>query len=141
MTDSDQSTNYAEYSYEKAVTGEDKLNRVLYIIGVILIILSPLFIMLIVRIYTSKAYFIMYIMPLFLILGIPLAKFFYRYLQFEYKYTVDRSILISALILFTEIILDKSENSNIIRDSSPAFTVLKKSGFRLISLENIPLWT
>lgn len=91
MTDSEQSTNYAEYSYEKAVTGKDKLNRVLYIIGVILIILSPLFIMLIVRIYTSKAYFIMYIMPLFLILGVPLAKFFYRYLQNEFKYTVNRS--------------------------------------------------
>ena len=30
-------------------------------------------------------------MPLFLILGIPLAKFFYRYLQNEFKYTVDRS--------------------------------------------------
>ena len=91
MTDSEQSTNYAEYSYEKAVTGKDKLKKVLYIISVILLILSPIFVMLIVRIYTSKAYFIMYIMPLFLVLGIPLAKFFYRYLQNEFKYTVDRS--------------------------------------------------
>lgn len=86
MTDSEQSTNYAEYSYEKAITGKDKTHRFFYIAGVVLLLILPVLIAVIFHIY-----FLIYIMPLFLILGIPLAKFFYRYLQNEFKYTVDRS--------------------------------------------------
>lgn len=93
MTDSDQSTNFAEYSYEKAITSKDKTKKALYIIGVILLMITPLLIAVIFHVY-----FIMYVMPLVLILGIPLAKFFYRYLQFEYKYTVDRSTFKMELI-------------------------------------------
>ncbi len=96
--DSEQSTNYSEYSYEKTVTAKDKLKRVLYFICVVLVMLLPLFVMLIVRIYTSKAYIIMYIMPLFIVLGIPLAKFFFRYFQVEYKNIVDRSTFKMELI-------------------------------------------
>ena len=39
MTDSEQSTNFAEYSYEKAITPKDKMHRFLYIAGVVLFIL------------------------------------------------------------------------------------------------------
>ena len=86
MPDSEQSTNFAEYSYEKALTGKDKANRALYIIGVVLIMILPILIAVIFHIY-----FIIYVMPLVLILGVPLARFLFRYLQNEYKYTVDRS--------------------------------------------------
>ena len=44
MSDSEQSTNTAEYSYEKTLTGADRLKRVLYVCGVILIMLIPLII-------------------------------------------------------------------------------------------------
>lgn len=86
MSDSELTTNYAEYSYEKAITGKDKTKRVLYIIGVAVIMLIPLLIAVFFHVY-----FLIYIMPLVLIIGIPLAKFFFRYFQNEYKYTVDRS--------------------------------------------------
>lgn len=93
MTDSEQSTNFAEYSYEKAVTGKDKAHRALYVIGIVLLMILPILIAVIFHVY-----FIIYIMPLVLILGVPLAKFFYRYLQNEYKYTVDRSSFKMELI-------------------------------------------
>lgn len=86
MSDSEQSTNFAEYSYEKAITGKDKAHRALYITGIVFIMILPILIAVIFHIY-----FIIYVMPLVLILGVPLAKFFFRYLQNEYKYTVDRS--------------------------------------------------
>ncbi|MBQ7700410.1 MAG: hypothetical protein IJT49_08730 [Clostridia bacterium] len=86
MTDSEQSTNFAEYSYEKAITPKDKMHRFLYVAGVVLFMMLPVLIAVIFHIY-----FLIYIMPLFLILGVPLAKFLYRYLQNEFKYTVDRS--------------------------------------------------
>ena len=86
MSDSEQSTNYAEYSYEKAVTKSDRVKRVLYIVLVVFIMVIPVIAAMLFHVYP-----IMYVMPLVLILGIPLAKFFFRYFQNEYRYTVDRS--------------------------------------------------
>ena len=40
MSDSEQSTNFAEYSYEKAITGKDKAHRALYITGIVFIMIS-----------------------------------------------------------------------------------------------------
>lgn len=85
MDDREQATNYAEYSYEKAVTGKDRLHRFLYITGAVFLMILPI----LIAVFLHK-YFIMYIMPLVVILGVPFTKFFYRYLQYEYKYTVDR---------------------------------------------------
>ncbi len=91
--DNEQSTNYSEYSYEKAVTGKDKMKRALYFIGIVLVMLLPVLIAML-----FKVYFIMYVMPLVLILGVPLAKYFYKYFQVEYKNTVDRSTFKMELI-------------------------------------------
>lgn len=86
MDDREQATNYAEYSYEKAVTGKDRLNRFLYIAGAVFLMILPI----LIAVFLHE-YFIMYIMPLIIIVGVPLTKFFFRYLQYEYRYTVDRS--------------------------------------------------
>ena len=86
MDGNEQTTNYNEYSYEKAITGKDKFKRALYFAGVVLLMLLPVLIAVIFHIY-----FLIYITPLFIVLGVPLAKFFFRYFQTEYKYTVDRS--------------------------------------------------
>ena len=94
MSDSEQSTNTAEYSYEKTLTGADRLKRVLYVCGVILIMLIPL----IIAAVTQLWYVGIVGMPLFVFLGVPLAKFFFRYLQAEYKYTVERSSFKMELI-------------------------------------------
>ncbi|MBP5208984.1 MAG: hypothetical protein J6330_11080 [Clostridia bacterium] len=93
MNDQEQATNYVEYSYEKAITNKDKLNRFLYIAGVVVLMILPILIAVFLHVY-----FIMYIMPLVLIVGVPLAKFFYRYLQNEFRYTVDRSSFKMELI-------------------------------------------
>ena len=93
MSDSEQATNYNEYSYEKAITKKDKLKRALYFVGVVLLMLLPVLIAVIFHIY-----FLIYITPLFIVLGVPLAKFFFRYFQTEYKYTVDRSTFKMELI-------------------------------------------
>ena len=79
-------TNFAEYSYEKAITGRDRMNRALYVVGVIFLMILPI----LIAVFLHK-YFIIYIMPLVVILGVPFSKFFFRYLQNEYKYTVDRN--------------------------------------------------
>ena len=86
MSDSEQSTNFAEYSYEKAINSKDKIKRVLYFALVVFIIILPVIIGVILHVY-----FLIFITPLFVFMGVPLAKFFFRYLQNEYKYTVDRS--------------------------------------------------
>jgi hypothetical protein len=93
MDGNEQSTNYNEYSYEKAITKTDKLKRVLYFIGVAFLMLLPVLIAVIFHIY-----FLIYITPLFIVLGVPLAKFFFRYFQTEYKYTVNRSSFKMELI-------------------------------------------
>lgn len=86
MSDSEQSVNFAEYSYEKAITNKDKVKRILYFALVVFIIILPVIIAVILHVY-----FIIFITPLFVFMGVPLAKFFFRYLQNEYRYTVDRS--------------------------------------------------
>lgn len=91
--DSEQSTNYSEYSYEKTVTSKDKLKRAFYFAGVVLLMLLPILIAVIFHIY-----FLIYITPLFIVLGVPLAKFFFRYFQVEYKNIVDRSTFKMELI-------------------------------------------
>jgi len=93
MNDQEQATNFAEYSYEKAITKKDKLDRCLYVAGVVIVMILPILIAVFLHVY-----FIMYIMPLVLIIGVPLAKFFFRYLQNEYRYTVDRSAFKMELI-------------------------------------------
>lgn len=93
MNDAQESVNRAEYSYEKAVTKKDKLKRALYFTGVVLLMILPILTAMIFHVY-----FIMYIMPLVLIIGVPLAKFFFRYFQNEYKYTVERSSFKMELI-------------------------------------------
>ncbi len=82
----EQATNYNEYSYEKAVSKSDKIKRVLYFAAVVFIMILPILIAMLFHVY-----FIMYVMPLVLIVGIPLAKYFFKYFQTEYKYTVNRS--------------------------------------------------
>ena len=88
----DQATNYVEYSYDKKVEKSDKLKRFLYFFFVILIMLALLLLLI------KFAGPFIYVTPLILIIGVPLAKFFFRYLQNEYKYTVDRSSFKMELI-------------------------------------------
>ena len=81
----DQATNYVEYSVDKKVEAPDKLKRVLYFTFVFAVIIG-----LILILVKFGGPFI-YVTPLIVFLGVPLTKFFFRYLQNEYKYTVDRS--------------------------------------------------
>ncbi len=90
----EQATNYNEYSYEKAVSKSDKIKRILYFAAVVFIMILPILIAMLI----PGTKFLLFIMPLFIILGIPLAKYFFKYFQTEYKYTVNRSIFKMELI-------------------------------------------
>ena len=81
----DQATNYVDYSVDKKVDGKDKLHRFLYFTFIALIALTLLLLLI-----KFGGPFIA-VTPLMIFIGVPLTKFFFRYLQNEYKYTVDRS--------------------------------------------------
>ena len=81
----EEASNYVEYSVDKKVEREDKIKRVLYFVLVGVIMFIPVFV---ISAYAPAFAVTIALVPF---IGVPLAKFFFRYLQNEYKYTVDRS--------------------------------------------------